>query len=159
MDFIGIDPGKGGAIAVIYADGTVASSVFSEEEYRDIVSRLRENAFAVVEDVHAMPKQGVTSMFNFGYNKGWIMGLLYASGMQAQLVSPQRWKKAFSLNGDKQKSIDCARRLFPGASLFATPRCKKPHDGMAEALLMAEYGRRIYNSEKISQYPIPYPIL
>ena len=147
MDFIGVDVGKGGAIAVIHADNTVASSVFSEEEYRDIIFRLRGNAFAVVEDVHAMPKQGVTSMFNFGYNKGWIMGLLYANGVHTQLVSPQRWKKAFSLDGDKKKSVDCARRLFPGVSLFATPRCKKPHDGIAEALLMAEYGRRIFNAK------------
>ena len=150
MDFAGIDPGRGGAIAVIHADGTIASSVFSEEEYRNIMSGLCENAFVIVEDVHAMPKQGVTSMFNFGLNKGWILGLLYAYNIPTELVSPQKWKKMFSLNGEKQKSIDCARRLFPKVNLFATPRCKKPHDGIAEALLMAEYGRRIH------QNTIPY---
>lgn len=146
MDFVGIDPGKGGAIAVIHADGTVASSVFSEEEYRNILSGLCESAFVIVEDVHAMPKQGVTSMFNFGLNKGWILGMLYAYHIPTELVSPQKWKKMFSLNGEKQKSIECAMRLFPNANLYATSRCKKPHDGIAEALLMAEYGRRIHKN-------------
>jgi len=146
MNFIGIDPGKGGAIAVIHEDGTIVTSVFTEEEYLKVISQ-HQYSFAIVEDVHAMPKQGVTSMFNFGYNKGWIMGILYAYTIPTELVSPQKWKKMFSLNGEKQKSIDCARRLFPQANLFATPRCKKPHDGIAEALLMAEYGRRVYNGK------------
>lgn len=149
MNFIGIDPGKGGAIAVISDDKTViATATFSEEAYRAIVSENR-NSFAVVEDVHAMPKQGVTSMFNFGYNKGWIMGLLYANLVSVELVSPQKWKKIFSLNGEKQKSIERAKQLFPCVSLLATPRCKKAHDGLAEALLMAEYARRIYKQNTL----------
>ena len=59
-----------------------------------------------------------------------------------QLIPPQTWKKEFSLNKSKEKSIDVCKRLFPGVKLLATPRCKKEHDGMAEALLMAEYARR-----------------
>lgn len=149
MNFIGIDPGKGGAIAVISDDKTVvATATFSEEAYRDIISDNKISS-AVVEDVHAMPKQGVTSMFNFGYNKGWIMGLLYANSISVELVSPQKWKKAFSLNGEKQKSIERAKQLFPCVNLLATPRCKKAHDGLAEALLMAEYARRIYKQNTL----------
>ena len=149
MNFIGIDPGKGGAIAVINKDGRIiATATFSEEAYRDIISESGKS-FAVVEDVHAMPKQGVTSMFNFGYNKGWIMGLLYANSIPTELVSPQKWKKIFSLNGEKQKSIEKAKQLFPCISLLATPRCKKAHDGLAEALLMAEYARRIYKQNTL----------
>jgi crossover junction endodeoxyribonuclease RuvC len=149
VNFIGIDPGKGGAIAVIRDDKTVVvTATFSEEAYRDIISD-DEDSFAVVEDVHAMPKQGVTSMFNFGYNKGWIMGLLYANSISVELVSPQKWKKMFSLNGEKQKSIERAKQLFPCISLLATPRCKKAHDGLAEALLMAEYARRIYKQNTL----------
>ena len=52
------------------------------------------------------------------------------------------WKKEFGLNGNKQKSIEVCRKLFPDVSLLPTSRCKKSHDGMAEALLMAEYARR-----------------
>lgn len=149
MNFIGIDPGKGGAIAVIDNNGyVIVTATFSEEAYRDIISE-NEKSFAVVEDVHAMPKQGVTSMFNFGYNKGWIMGLLYANSISVELVSPQKWKKMFSLNGEKQKSIERAKQLFPCASLLATPRCKKAHDGLAEALLMAEYARRIHKQNTL----------
>ena len=89
-----------------------------------------------------MPGQGVTSMFNFGANFGYIKGVLEALSIPYQEVSPQRWKKEFSLNSEKEKSIDKCRQLFPNVSLLATPRCRVAHDGMAEALLMAEYARR-----------------
>lgn len=158
MRFIGIDPGRGGAIAVIKDDDTISSApsviataVFSEEAYLQIISQSILAPFAVVEDVHAMPKQGVTSMFNFGQNKGWILGVLAANRIDVKLVSPQKWKKAFGLDSDKQKSIDCSKRLFPNVNLLATPRCRNPHDGIAEALLMAYYGRNSYYSA------IPYP--
>lgn len=149
MIFCGIDPGRGGGIAVIREDGSVATSVFDEAGYKSILQSLNGSSLVIVEDVHAMPKQGVTSMFNFGFNKGWILGVLYALGIPTQLVSPQKWKRAFGLDGDKQKSIACASRLFPNANLFATPRCKKSHDGICEALLMAEYGRRAYAKESV----------
>lgn len=144
MNFIGIDPGKKGAIAVIREDGSIASCTFDECEYLKILSSHALNGVAAIEDVHAMPRQGVTSMFNFGFNKGWIMGVLYALSIPTERVSVQRWKKMFSLDSDKDKSIELAKRLFPAANLFATPRCKKPSDGIAEALLIAEYERRVY---------------
>ena len=56
--------------------------------------------------------------------------------------SPQKWKKEFSVTSDKNTSIEVAKRLFPNVNLKATARCKKDHDGMAEALLIAEYCRR-----------------
>lgn len=144
MIFCGIDPGHGGGIAVIREDGSVVTSVFDEAGYKSILQTLNGSSLVIVEDVHAMPKQGVTSMFNFGFNKGWILGVLYALGIPTQLVSPQKWKRAFGLDNDKQKSIECAMRLYPNANLYATPRCKKMHDGIAEALLMAEYAKRQY---------------
>ena len=94
-----------------------------------------------VEKVGAMPGQGVVSMFNFGHNLGLIEGLLQANKIPYQLVPPQTWKKEFSLTGDKQKSIEVCKKLFPDISLLATPRSRKESDGMAEALLMAEYAR------------------
>lgn len=144
MIFCGIDPGRGGGIAVIREDDSVVTSVFDETGYKSILQTLNGSSLVIVEDVHAMPKQGVTSMFNFGFNKGWIVGLLYAYGIPTQLVSPQKWKRTFGLDNDKQKSIECAMRLYPNANLYATPRCKKMHDGIAEALLMAEYAKRQY---------------
>lgn len=149
MNFIGIDPGAKGGIAVIRDDGSIELAPFSKENYLRIVSH-HQCSVAVVEKVHAMPSQGVTSMFSFGENFGWIQGLLYAYSIPCMLVPPQTWKKYFGLifpkgtekNIVKQKSIEKAKELFPFANLFPTPRCKNESDGMAEALLMAEYNRQ-----------------
>lgn len=89
-----------------------------------------------------MPGQGVTSMFKFGENFGFIQGLLMAYSIPYELVTPQKWKKEFQVTGDKNSSISVCKRLFPDVPLRRTDRCKKDHDGMAEALLMAEYARR-----------------
>ena len=80
-------------------------------------------------------------MFSFGQNFGWIMGALEAFRIRYELVLPQTWKKEFGISG-KNESIDVCRRIFPDVSLRRTERCRKEHDGMAEALLMAEYARR-----------------
>nr|DAO72696.1 MAG TPA: HOLLIDAY JUNCTION RESOLVASE [Caudoviricetes sp.] len=89
-----------------------------------------------------MPGQGVTSMFNFGQTFGWAQGVLEAMGISYELVQPQKWKKEFSITGDKNSSIMVCKRLFPGVSLLPAERCRKDNDGMAEALLMAEYAKR-----------------
>jgi crossover junction endodeoxyribonuclease RuvC len=84
-------------------------------------------------------------MFNFGENFGFICGVLEALKIPYELVRPQKWKRMFSCTSDKNTSIEVAKRLFPSAQLMRTDRCRKPDDGMAEALLMAEYARRIQN--------------
>ena len=68
--------------------------------------------------------QGVTSMFSFGENFGFIQGLLTACGVPYQLVRPQRWKKEFGISG-KNESIAVCKRLFPEVSLRRNARCKK----------------------------------
>lgn len=98
--------------------------------------------FCVIERVHAMPKQGVSSSFNFGVNYGMIMGLLEALSIPYETVLPQKWKREFGVTADKNTSIAVAKRMFPEVDLRRTDRCKVDHDGKAEALLMAEYARR-----------------
>lgn len=148
MIAIGIDPGKSGALAVIYSDEQnnpirVKVIPFEELSYRDLLATCTDSrVVCCLEKVGAMPGQGVVSMFNFGLNFGFIQGLLVANNIPYQLVPPQTWKKEFSLSGDKQKSIDVCKRLFPGINLLATQRSRKENDGMAEAVLMAEYARR-----------------
>lgn len=67
-----------------------------------------------VEAVHSMPKQGVTSSFNFGHNVGTVMGVLGAMGLPHTLVSPQAWKKAAGLIGtDKDAARSRAIQLWP----------------------------------------------
>ena len=153
MNYIGIDPGKSGGIAVIHVDGDTDRTnesrtyPYSNEKLREITYELSrdysENVLCFVEKVGAMPKQGVTSMFNFGTSFGYILGVLETNGVPYQLVPPQRWKKHFGLDGDKTKSVACCKRLFPDVCLLPTPRCTKDNDGMAEALLIAEYAKRI----------------
>lgn len=144
---IGIDPGKTGAIAVMNDNDVFCLEQFSVDRYVDILSCVGRYISAkdikvCVEKVGAMPGQGVVSMFNFGHNLGVIEGILSALRIPYQLVPPQTWKKEFSLTGDKAKSIEVCKKLFPEVDLRATERSRKPSDGLAEALLMAEYARR-----------------
>ena len=141
MIYIGIDPGKDGALAMISDVGAASVVPYDPDVYKATLYVSREQARAVLEHVGAMPGQGVTSMFSFGENFGYIKGLLEAYQIPYELVRPQRWKKAFGISG-KNQSVEVCKRLFPGVSLRRTERCKKDHDGMAEALLMAEYARR-----------------
>lgn len=145
MIYLGIDPGKDGGISYIQvAEGKTKahSFVYSDYMLNLLCSTLRGDIVCCLEQVHAMPKQGVTSMFNFGVEFGYIKGVLEASKIPYQEVSPQKWKKEFSLNGEKEKSIEACKRLFPDVCLLRTEKCRKEHDGMAESLLMAEYARR-----------------
>ena len=141
MTYIGIDPGKDGALATISESGEVAAVSFDPETYKSALRAVSGPAIVCLERVSAMPGQGVTSMFSFGQNFGYIQGLLEAFEIPYELVRPQKWKKAFGISG-KNQSVEICKRLFPGVSLRRTERCKKDHDGMAEALLMAEYARR-----------------
>lgn len=143
MIYIGIDPGKKGALAMLDGDA-VHISIFNKTRYATLMKNVaasNENAICCLEHVGARPGQGVTSMFSFGENFGFIQGLLTAYAIPYELVRPQKWKKEFSVT-DKNSAIACCSRLFPDASLMATPLSKKPSDGIAEALLMAEYAKR-----------------
>ena len=146
MIYIGIDPGKSGGIAYIDTDSGIQWAVaYSDTALINLCKSIYEadkDAMCCLEKVGAMPGQGVVSMFSFGQSVGYIKGVLETSRIPYQEITPQKWKKEFSLNSDKTASADVCRRLFPDVDLLATPRCKKPHDGMAEALLMAEYARR-----------------
>lgn len=147
--YIGIDPGKDGAVSVIWEDSKITTIPFTPAEFIELMENVssdctseRVTAMCCVEKVGAMPGQGVTSMFSFGKSAGFLEGVLQSLNIPYQLVPPQTWKKEFGLNSDKQKSIEVCKRLFPTVDLKRTERCKKEHDGMAESLLMAEYARR-----------------
>jgi crossover junction endodeoxyribonuclease RuvC len=149
--YIGIDPGLDGALAAITPNGL---EVYDTPTYRSekgkrrystammsrILGGLRERgaATAMIEAVHAMPGQGVTSMFSMGYGLGLWHALLVGHEILWDAVSPQRWKKVFDLDRDKDKSRVLAQSLFPGEFF----KRKKDH-GRAEAALIAEYGRRV----------------
>ena len=141
--YIGIDPGKSGALALLTEDGQCTVVPFQESAYTAILKAASgPSSVCCLEKVGAMPGQGVVSMFNFGHNLGYIEGLLQAFDIPYQLVPPQTWKKEFCVTSDKNTSIEVCRKLFPHVSLLPTERSRKPSDGMAEAILIAEYARR-----------------
>lgn len=142
MTYIGVDPGKKGSLALL-ENGAVSIFPFSEDTYIDVLSKVDPRAaVCCLEHVGAMPGQGVTSMFHFGENFGFIQGVLRAYRIPFELVRPQKWKKEFSITGDKNSSIAVCKRLFPEISLLRTAKCKKEDDNVAESVLLAEYARR-----------------
>lgn len=106
----------------------------------DILDSVSE-ATVYVEKVHAMPGQGVTSTFTFGKNFGGLLGAIAALSFPYRLVTPQAWKKVILAGTGKTKddAIAYARRTYPDVPLIL-PRCRKPHEGICEALCIMEYG-------------------
>lgn len=159
MIYIGIDPGLDGAVARIEPDNpsctmvwdtptlTVKSARGNRREYAlrrmaEQLAPIRENAVAYIENVHAMPGQGVRSMFTMGYGVGAWEGILAALGIIYTRVTPQRWKAAMldGMGKDKDAGRMRAMQLFPDRAVLFE---RKKDDGRADAILIAEYGRRL----------------
>jgi len=161
---VGVDPGKWGAIAVIAptVDAPllypmpVIRSTNGRDEYNEAeIARLLGGALAGQKGVTVFlekgqplpPKMGGTvANFQRGYARGLFVGILTALRIPYELVAPRVWQREMhgGTSGDdlKQRSIIAAQRLFPGVSLLRTVLSRKPDDGLAEALLIAEWGRR-----------------
>lgn len=157
MIYLGFDPGLSGGLAVIDANGNAGTWVMpvsgDEIDARALgvwvwgeVLKADSACIATVEKVGAMPKQGLASTFKFGKGYGTILGVLGALGVRCELVTPQAWKKVIlaGTNHDKDAAVAWCRRAYPHVNLMRTPRCTSPHDGMADALCLAEYGRRAF---------------
>jgi len=143
--YIGIDPGKTGAIALLSGDH------YQVEDYpgdpAQVVDLLRswmlryEIHLCALEKVGARPGQGTVSMFSFGQNVGAYMGILAAMGIPFVMPTPQTWQKGLvdkkAGPDPKACSLATARRLFPNAELSR----KKDH-GCADALLLAFWAKR-----------------
>jgi crossover junction endodeoxyribonuclease RuvC len=161
--WIGIDPGLGGAVGILKPDApaeffdtpTVSVKVGkgSRRAYEltaivDFLVRLPVDELAdvraVLEKVHAMPGQGVTSMFSMGYGFGiWEMALA-ALGIPYKLVTPQRWKAAMIEGADRGKNAArlTAIKMFPH---LADDLKFKVNADRAEALLMAAYCKQVWS--------------
>ena len=146
--WVGIDPGKSGAMAVIWNDETLQPTLIEytgplcyKTSFCDI---LRTELRVVVERLFARPGKLSSAKANFelGRCMGELETMLSMCGIPFQEVTPQAWQKEFGISGDKQTHVDCAKRLFPGVSLKRSDKCVKDFDGFADALLMAEYARR-----------------
>lgn len=152
MPVIGIDPGASGGVAILYDDGDVRLIEKMPATSSDLAEILRglDGTVAYLESVHSSPQMGVSSAFKFGKNCGVIEGVLAALQMRVELVTPMKWQKAMGClakgrtlaGGDTEKknaNKAAAQRLFPAL---------KVTHAIADALLIAEFGRRIESARK-----------
>lgn len=155
---VGIDPGLDGAIAFLLDSGsptrvqpmptlkeTKTKRGLDEQMIVQLLDHRKEAiTLVVIEKAQSMPHQGVSSCFNYGAGWGLLRGICAGLRLSYTLVHPTTWKKTMCKDAGKGKdaSIIVAKRLWPTINLLPTPRSRKDHDGMADALLIAEYGRR-----------------
>jgi crossover junction endodeoxyribonuclease RuvC len=148
---IGVDPGITGAVAFLndYLDlikvedmptmqlGLKAHQVNASELTKIIHNDGNNyNVTVYIEQVNAMPGQGVTSMFNFGMSYGMVQGIVAALGYPLVLVRPNAWKRGAGLIGKpKDAARTLAQQLYPNADL-----AHKKDVGRADALLIARFG-------------------
>jgi crossover junction endodeoxyribonuclease RuvC len=154
---IGIDPGAAGAVAIIedtgklvhvfempavevVVGGKAKRRVSPEMLAAELELYADQGARAIVEQVGAMPGQGVTSMFAFGESFGLAKGILAGLKIPTTTVTPGKWKKALQLNSGKDGSRAKAAQIWP-ASAAEFKRVKD--DGKAEAALIAYWGRTV----------------
>lgn len=159
--FVGIDPGVSGAIVALCGTehkNSVPMPTMLNGQGRQVldlseIDRLFRwfgtlRAFVAIEQLQPMPmdKGGTLANYARGRSLGVLEAYCVAYQIRYQLVRPQVWQKEMlaGVEGQdtKARSIIAARRLFPSVSLLRTERSKKPDDGIADALLIAEYARR-----------------
>jgi hypothetical protein len=145
--YIGIDPGKHGGIAAVVDAGCVLSVCKMPQTPAGLVDAFRAilscravegPAWATLERVSASPQMGVVSAFTFGQGYGGLKVALTALGVPFEEVSPVRWQNLMDCRtrGDKNVSKARAQALFPRHTIT---------HAIADALLLAEYGRRLDN--------------
>ena len=160
MLIIGIDPGISGSIC-FFEDGKILDviemptmtdgkknkkQVNGAQIYNEISTKISEiekkNIRVIIEQVSAMPGQGVTSMFNFGQSFGILKGICSAMQLPMYFVRPAKWKKYFSLiNSEKDASRTKAIEMFP---YFSSQLSKKKDSNKADAILIASFYHETY---------------
>tara|TARA_E500000178_G_scaffold268924_1_gene266636 strand:+ start:160 stop:654 length:495 start_codon:yes stop_codon:yes gene_type:complete len=160
MLIIGIDPGISGSIC-FFEDGKILDviemptmtegkknkrQVNGAQIFNEISRKLEEtdkqNVRVIIEQVSAMPGQGVTSMFNFGQSFGILKGICSAMQLPMYFVRPAKWKKYFNLiNSEKDASRTRAIEIFP---YFSSQLSKKKDTNKADAILIASFYYETY---------------
>ena len=162
MLIIGIDPGISGSIC-FFEDGKIIEviempvmtegkknkkQVNGAQIYNEFLKRINskdDEIRVVIEQVSAMPGQGVTSMFNFGQSYGILKGICSAMQLPMFFVRPAKWKKYFNLiNSQKDASRTRAIEIFP---YFSTQLSKKKDSNKADAILIASFYYETHQKE------------
>ena len=161
MLIIGIDPGISGAIC-FFEDGEVKEiidmpvmaegkknkrQINGPQTYNEILERInrfqKKDVIVVIEQVSAMPGQGVTSMFNFGQSFGVLKGICSAMQLSMFFIRPAKWKKYFGLiKTEKDASRTKVIEIFP---YISSQLSRKKDSNKADAILIASF---FYNTYK-----------
>ena len=164
MLIIGIDPGISGSVC-FFKDGKILDviemptmidgkknkrQVNGSQIYNEILKRVnkieKQNTRVVIEQVSAMPGQGVTSMFNFGQSFGILKGICAAMQLPMYFVRPAKWKKHYNLlNSEKDASRTRAIEIFP---YYSSHLARKKDSNKADAILIASYFFETYKEEQ-----------
>ena len=164
MLIIGIDPGISGSICFL-EDGKILDviemptmaegkknkrQVNGSQIYNEIFQRIqnisKQNIRVIIEQVSAMPGQGVTSMFNFGQSFGILKGICSAMQLPMYFVRPAKWKKYFGLiKSEKDASRTKVIEMFP---YFSSQLSKKKDSNKADAILIASFYYETYKLEE-----------
>ena len=164
MLIIGIDPGISGSIC-FFENGKILDviemptmtegkknkrQVNGAQIYNEILKKInkteRQYIRVIIEQVSAMPGQGVTSMFNFGQSFGILKGICSAMQLPMYFVRPAKWKKYFGLiNSEKDASRTRAIEMFP---YFSSQLSKKKDSNKADAILIASFYYETYKLEE-----------
>ena len=159
---MGIDVGGKGFITT-QKDGVFNHYSIADNDYyelSEIIANIRassDDITCVIEDVHAIFGSSAKSTFNFGFCKGYLVGMLAAHRIPYHLIQPKEWQKEIWSNADKVTrykvdggkmvdtkgtSINACKRIFPNLDLRKTPKCKNIDDNKVDSILMSEYARR-----------------
>ena len=164
MLVIGIDPGISGSIC-FFQDGKIIDvvemptmtegkknkkQVNGSQIYNEISQKIKnidkKDIKVIIEQVSAMPGQGVTSMFNFGQSFGILKGICSAMQLPMYFVRPTKWKKYFNLiNSEKDASRTKAIEVFP---YFSSELSRKKDSNKADAILIASFYYETYKLEE-----------
>ena len=160
MLIIGIDPGISGAIC-FFKNGEVKEildipnmaegkknkrQINGPQIYNEISKRIinipKNEVVVVIEQVSAMPGQGVTSMFNFGQSFGVLKGICSAMQLSMHFVRPAKWKKYFNLiKTEKDASRTKVIEIFP---YISSKLSRKKDSNKADAILIASFYNNTY---------------
>ena len=164
MLVIGIDPGISGSIC-FFQDAKIIDvvemptmiegkknkkQVNGSQIFNEISERIKKidkkDIKVIIEQVSAMPGQGVTSMFNFGQSYGILKGICSAMQLPMYFVRPAKWKKYFNLiNSEKDASRTKAIEIFP---YFSPKLSRKKDSNKADAILIASFYYETYKLEE-----------
>jgi len=154
MNILGIDPGENGGFAFISTSGDHYPCLveFKTNTRKDIAQIVKYYSLlgpctCFIEKVHAAPRQGVSSTFTFGKNYGFWLGILTVLEISFEEVSPQTWQGCLGFKSPRGATYNDRKRLLKQRAEQLYPSVPISL-GTADAVLIAEYGRRLYNSRE-----------